>query len=106
MECIVSKGWLKSYVKKTGNFFEQFNVWDFHSNDSHMGEEDFDEEHMRKYLSDIREAIQENRSSTTIFKKLERCEREIFGVYNTLRNLNMERSIHTKSSKNINSNVG
>ena len=102
MECIVSKGWLKSYVKKTGNFFEQFNVWDFHSNDSEMDEENFGEEDMRKYLSDVREAIQENRSSTSIFEKLERCEREIFGVYNTLRILNMKRSIHTKSKININ----
>ena len=97
---------MKSYVKKTGNFFERFNIWDFDSNDLQMDEEDFDEEDMRRYLSDIREAIQENRSSSSIFKKLERREREIFGVYNTLRNLNMKRSIHIKSSKNINSNAG
>ena len=97
---------MKNYVEKTANFFDQFNIWDCHSSNSEIDEEDFDEVHMRKYLSDIREDIQENRSSKTIFKKLERCEREIFGVYNSLRNLNMESTTHTKRNKNINSNAG
>ena len=55
-------------------------------NDDFLGEsKDCDEDRMRRNLNDIKEAIKENRPHSSIFKKIEKCEKEVFQLYSTSR---------------------
>ena len=98
MELVVHKGFMKIQLKSINAILEKFFLLATNKNESEMDEEDINEEQMREYLDDIKEAIHENRSSLNVFKKFAKCEKEIFRFYDIQRNSNKN---NLKSLKNM-----
>ena len=88
MEWVVHKDFMKTQLKSMNDIFEKFFLLATKKNQSEIGEDDINEEQMRKYLDDIKEAIHENRSSPSVFMKFAKCEKEIFRFYDLQRNTN------------------
>ena len=77
------------------------------STEDETEEEDYDQDCMRRDLSDIKEGIKESRAHSIIFKKIKKCEKEIFKLYDTPKNINGDESesehdrIGGKNGKNV-----
>ena len=70
--------------------YEKLFVLNTKINDLETKQERYSEERMRRELWEIKEAIEDNRSFSSIFKKFENCEKEIFRLYDALRTINKE----------------
>ena len=86
MEWVIYKGFMKTQLKSMNDILEKFFLLATNKNELGIDEDEINEELMREYLDDIKEAIHENRSSLNVFKKLAKCEKEIFRFYDLQRN--------------------
>ena len=101
MEWVVHKGFMKTQLKSMNDILEKFFLLATNKSESDTDEEDINEEQMQEYLDDIKEAIHENRSCQSVFKKLAKCEKEIFRFYEVQRNTNKNNLKNLKNMEEV-----
>ena len=90
MEWLIPKDWVKNCQDWMHKLYEKLFVLNTKINDLETKQERYSEERMRRELWETKEAIEDNRSFSSIFKKLENCEKEIFRLYDAFRTINKE----------------
>lgn len=98
MEWVISKDWIKNHLKWMYEVYEKIFVLNPKINDLEAQEEGYNQERMRTDLWEIKEAIEDNEYPSSILTKFEKCETEIFRLYDALKTINREKLNSRKPS--------